>query len=422
MRFGAVGVLNTGIDICALNLLLWRLPTHDTNLLLVYNTVSYLLGALNSFLLNKYWTFQSRSSASQGEILRFGGVTIAGIFCNDALIWLAGKGLHSLIANVFLWGNASKVSAALGTMILSYFGMRLWVFASTAQPAGKTQVAPTPSLPDQRERPVSDQPGCSSEEARLAPVECQDQDDLIYSSLSVILPAHNEEAIITHTINNCIKFLTPLVQDLEVIVVNDGSTDRTPVILEELALAYPCVRVINHPVNQGYGAALVSGFEAAAKELIFFMDSDGQFDIQDLKPFFPLLACYDAVLGYRLARQDTRMRKLNAWGWKMLIRTVLGVHIRDIDCAFKLFRAHFFREYRLETRGAMINTEILYKWTKAGYTYTEMGVRHLPRRGGRATGAKPSVILRAFKELAIYAWKWRFAAARWARTKSVARF
>ena len=101
------------------------------------------------------------------------------------------------------------------------------------------------------------------------------------------------------------------------------------------------------------------------------------------------------------------MRKLNALGWKKLVGFVFGVHARDIDCAFKLFRAEFFRTHRLETRGAMINAEILYKLARAGYTYTELGVQHLPRRAGKATGAKLRVILRALGELFLYAEKWR---------------
>ena len=101
------------------------------------------------------------------------------------------------------------------------------------------------------------------------------------------------------------------------------------------------------------------------------------------------------------------MRKLNAWGWKQVVGFIFGVHVRDIDCAFKLFRAEFFRTHRLETRGAMINTEIVDKLSRAGYTYTELGVHHLPRRTGKATGAKPAVILRALRELFIFAEKWR---------------
>jgi glycosyltransferase involved in cell wall biosynthesis len=220
------------------------------------------------------------------------------------------------------------------------------------------------------------------------------------------MPAHNEEEAIASTVHEVIDALSAWMQDFEVIVVNDGSQDRTGIILDTIAAAHPCLKVIHHPVNQGYGAALVSGFEAITKDLVFFMDSDGQFDIHDLESFFPLLEEYDAVLGYRMNRQDTWMRNVNAWGWKILVGMVFSVYVRDVDCAFKLYPAQFFREHRLETRGAMINTEILYKFTRAGNTYTQVGVRHLPRRGGRATGAKPSVIMRAFRELFVFAWKW----------------
>ncbi|MGZ3639952.1 MAG: glycosyltransferase family 2 protein, partial [Ktedonobacterales bacterium] len=226
-------------------------------------------------------------------------------------------------------------------------------------------------------------------------------------SISVVLPAFNEEAVISSTVRSVVETLDSWGHPFEILVVNDGSADRTGDIVREIAATDPRVHLIDHTVNQGYGAALVSGFEAATQDLIFFMDSDGQFDIHDLAQSLALIGRYDAVLGYRIKRQDTWMRLLNAWGWKQLVRLVFGLRVRDVDCAFKLYRAEFFRRCQLETCGAMINTEMLYKFTRAGYTFTEVGVRHLPRRSGRATGAKLSVIARAFKEMIYYAWKWR---------------
>lgn len=233
------------------------------------------------------------------------------------------------------------------------------------------------------------------------------KDKNVHRSVSAVLPAHNEEAAIASTLQSVLCTLASWLADFEIIVVNDGSSDRTGAILDEIAAAQPRVRIIHHPTNQGYGAALVSGFEACSKDLVFFMDADGQFDIRDLADFFPLLEHYDAVLGYRINRQDTWMRKANALGWKLLVRLVFGIRVRDVDCAFKLYNGTFFREHHLETRGAMINTEMLYKFTRAGYTYTQLGVHHLPRKGGKATGARPLVILRAFRELFTCAWKWR---------------
>src|SRR3989440_2824211 len=226
--------------------------------------------------------------------------------------------------------------------------------------------------------------------------------------MSVVLPAYNEEQVIANTVSEVLHVLNAWRMDFEILVVNDGSTDRTGEIVEALALtgAHSRVRLITHATNEGYGASLVSGFAAATKELVFFMDSDGQFDIRDLQKFFPLIDTYDAVIGYRIDRQDSWMRKLNAWGWKQLIGWVLGVHVRDIDCAFKLLHTEFLHQYPLETRGAMINAELLYRLTQAGYSYREIGVHHHPRKGGRATGAKLSVILRAMRELFVYTRKW----------------
>jgi hypothetical protein len=123
--------------------------------------------------------------------------------------------------------------------------------------------------------------------------------------------------------------------------------------------------------------------------------------------FFLYIDRIDAVIGYRMDRQDSLMRKLNAWGWRLLIGWVLGVHVRDVDWAFKLLHTDFLRQHPLETRGAMINAELLYTLKRAGGTYQELSVDHLPRQAGRATGASLSVILRAFRELFAYAHKWR---------------
>lgn len=227
------------------------------------------------------------------------------------------------------------------------------------------------------------------------------------TSLSIVLPAYNEEQVIGQTVSDVLDVVPTWTQDFEVIVVDDGSKDQTTAIVATLIIRDPRVRLVKHEVNYGYGAALVSGFAAATKAYTFFMDSDGQFDIRDLATFFPFLASYDAVIGYRMQRQDTWIRKLNAWGWKQAVWLVLGVLVRDLDCAFKLFPTEFLHSHPLETRGAMINAELLYKAKMAGCTYKEVGVRHLPRRAGRATGAKLSVIVRAFKELFVAARTWK---------------
>ena len=129
LRFSIVGILNTSIDVLTLNILVLLFPIHNANLLLIYNSIAYLFGALNSFLLNKYWTFKRKHTVTGGELLRFAIINVIGILCNDAIIWSAARLLHTMIPNTVVWANAAKLCAVLGTALVTYLGMRLWVFA-----------------------------------------------------------------------------------------------------------------------------------------------------------------------------------------------------------------------------------------------------------------------------------------------------
>src|SRR5712692_2393102 len=409
LRFGLIGGLNTLVDVLILNSLLLLFPTTSAPKLLAYNSLAYSLGAVNSFFLNKYWTFGSRQQVTRGEQARFILTTLCGIGWSSAILWLASTLLHRFLVNATLWANASKVLAIAGTALISYLGMRLWVFVSSTpqkQVRSHAAVSARGNVRDtHRTLPAEGRRDSTGEREQHGVVE-QENELASNSGLSVVLPAYNEEQVIASTISGVLDVLSRWRLDFEVLVINDGSTDRTGAIAAAQALAHPQVRLITHPTNQGYGAALASGFAAATKNLTLFMDADGQFDIRDLQRFFPFINGYDAVIGYRVDRQDSWMRKLNAWGWKCLIGWVLGIHVRDVDCAFKLLHTEFLHEHPLESRGAMINAELLYKLKRLGYTFREVGVHHLPRRGGRATGARPDVILRAMRELFVYARRW----------------
>jgi len=221
------------------------------------------------------------------------------------------------------------------------------------------------------------------------------------SSISAIFPAYNEERNITKTVESARAILSEVTKKWEIIVVNDGSKDDTQRICEELAESIPGVRVVQHQANRGYGAALTSGILAARNELIFFSDSDGQFDLTELPKFLEHTGRYDIVAGYRGNRQDPIHRLINAWGWNMLVRSLLGIRVRDIDCAFKVFRREVFERIQVRAVGAMVNTEILAQAMKFGMKIKELEVRHLPRCFGRSTGANPLVILKAFRELVL---------------------
>ncbi len=133
-RFGFVGGLNTALDLLVFNTFLLLFPTKDTLLLLVYNSTAYAIGSINSFILNKYWTFRHRQRTTRQEVLRFTITTLLGIGCNDLIIWLISGISHPLIVDAQLWANVSKICAIFGTVLISYFGMRLWVFVKPIQP------------------------------------------------------------------------------------------------------------------------------------------------------------------------------------------------------------------------------------------------------------------------------------------------
>ena len=217
--------------------------------------------------------------------------------------------------------------------------------------------------------------------------------------LSVFFPAYNEEGNVERMVDAFRSVLPHVAEDYEIIIVNDGSKDRTQEIAEQLIKEDRRVRAVHHEKNQGYGAAVRSGIKACTKEYLFFTDGDGQFDVSQLSLLVPLVPQYDGVIGFRLNRQDPWIRKLNAWAWNRLVRLMFGLKVKDIDCAFKLFHRRVFKDIELESSGAMISTEMLVKIKDKGFTFQEVGVLHSPRLAGKQTGANIRVILRAFKEL-----------------------
>lgn len=220
-------------------------------------------------------------------------------------------------------------------------------------------------------------------------------------ALSVVLPAYNEQENIERVVRECVAYLDTTGLDYELLVTNDGSADDTGAILDRLAAEIPRLRPQHHPTNRGYGAALRTGFDAASKPFVFYMDGDGQFDIHDLERLLPLATDEDHIVtGYREQRRDPFLRRLNArlFGG-FLVRIMLGVHVRDLNCAFKLIPKKVLDAITLESTGALINAELYGRAIRRGFRIKEIGVQHLPREAGVQTGAHLSVILRAFKEL-----------------------
>lgn len=221
-------------------------------------------------------------------------------------------------------------------------------------------------------------------------------------SLSVVLPAYNEAENIEEMTRAVMKTVTPLTEDYEIIVVDDGSRDGTGEVVQGLNAEHPQICLVQHDVNQGYGAALYSGFKAATKDLIFFTDADRQFELADIHKFWPEIDAVDMVIGYRPERADPFHRRLFGWGWSWLTNLLFGYTARDVDCAFKLFKREIIDSIEIKSMGATFSAEFLVRAKAKGYTIRELPVRHLPRVAGSQTGSRLDVILRAFWEILIF--------------------
>lgn len=218
-------------------------------------------------------------------------------------------------------------------------------------------------------------------------------------AVSIVLPAYDEEPNIEQAIAEATAVAERLFASHEVVVVDDGSRDRTAELVRRVAERDERVRLVSHPRNRGYGEALRTGFLAARLGHVFFTDADLQFDLDELEHFLPYAGTVDVVAGYRVNRQDPPVRRLNAYAWNLLVRVLFYVPVRDIDCAFKLFDRRVLRQVDLESVGAMVNTELMVKLGRAGASVVEVGVTHRPRRAGQARGASPRVILTALREV-----------------------
>jgi len=221
-------------------------------------------------------------------------------------------------------------------------------------------------------------------------------------SITVAMPAYNEAENIQDMVKDVIQVMDTLVDDYEVVVVDDGSRDATAEVVKSLEERYPQVRLVQHGENKGYGAAVFNGLTSATKELVFFTDADRQFDLQEIEKLLELIDKADLVVGYRSPRRDPFMRKLNGWGWSMLVTLLFGYTARDIDCAFKLMHRKVIERIKeqVSSRGATFSAEFLVRAKRAGFRILEVPILgHRPRMAGSQTGARSDVIIRAFKEL-----------------------
>jgi len=222
-------------------------------------------------------------------------------------------------------------------------------------------------------------------------------------SISVFFPAYNDAQSIGALVTKILALLPTLTDDFEVIVVNDGSTDNTGAVLKELARANSCLRIIQHEKNRGYGGALRSGFSNAKKELVFYTDGDGQYDVGELVLLLPLLTPQiDVVNGYKARRADGAGRRVLGGVYNCLAHLLFSIPIRDVDCDFRLLRRSALDRIELTANGGSICVELIHKLHRAGCSFAEVPVSHYERTSGRSQFFKAGPMIRMARDLFSY--------------------
>lgn len=225
-------------------------------------------------------------------------------------------------------------------------------------------------------------------------------------SISAFFPAFNDAGSIGEVVRKADATLSELSDDYEIIVVNDGSTDETARVLSELAATIPSLKVIEHERNRGYGAALRTGFASATKDLVFYTDGDGQYDVAELKLLLPLLQPGISVVnGYKISRSDSWYRILLGRCYQVAMRWLFGLRVRDVDCDFRLFRRSAIQSIELNSDSGVICVEMMKKLQEAGFEMVEVPVHHYPRRWGRSQFFTIKHLSRVFLQLFSVWWQ-----------------
>ena len=222
-------------------------------------------------------------------------------------------------------------------------------------------------------------------------------------AVSLVIPAFDEEESIVRAVHEALVALSHLVDQFEVLVVDDGSRDATASRVTEEFGGLASVRLLRHRRNRGYGAALRTGFSAARFALVAFTDADRQFHMDDLGLLLGALGGHDVACGYRLNRKDHWLRLLYSKTYNRVVRGLLGLAVRDCDCALKVFRRKALDGITIRTNGFVVNAELLARLSSRGASIVEVGVRHRPRLNGLST-VSPLHALPVLAELLRFWW------------------
>ncbi len=219
-------------------------------------------------------------------------------------------------------------------------------------------------------------------------------------SISFFCPAYHDEGNIRTTVENVIATLERVAGEFDITIVEDGSPDNTAAEADRLAQDYPFVSVIHNPVNLGYGGALKTGFAAANRfEIVAYTDGDGQYDFSEFENLLNVWDGTSVVSAYRLNRADTAARVLQTRVFGVLLRILFGLKVADVNCSMKLFPRRILNQIDIQSDSAFIDAEILIKLSRLSIKIDQVGVHHLPRLHGAASGAKPGVVFKTIADM-----------------------
>lgn len=226
------------------------------------------------------------------------------------------------------------------------------------------------------------------------------------SNLSVVFPAYNDGGTISSMVLAAMVAAEQVTQDYEIIVVNDGSRDYTGLLLDELAKRFPCLKVLHHTKNQGYGATLLDGFSAASKEWVFYTDGDAQYNPLELTSLVSAAGQdVDVVNGYKISRNDSLVRIVVGKLYHFFVKWTFGFQLRDVDCDFRLIRRSLFDQVQLESSDGTFGLEMVKKFQDAGFHFIEVPVHHYPRPYGVSQFFQKGHLLRTALQLGKLWWK-----------------
>jgi glycosyltransferase involved in cell wall biosynthesis len=228
--------------------------------------------------------------------------------------------------------------------------------------------------------------------------------------LTIFIPAYNEEENLRLVVKKCLDFLKTLRKSFEIIIINDGSTDKTGFVADELAKADHSIKAVHHPFNIGYGGAQKSGFRYATGKYVALIPGDNQFEPSCLRDYLKHTDSFDIIVGWRKSRKDAFTRKIFSKSFNLLMRWLFDINLRDINCV-KMINRKVIDAIQIESRGAFVDAEIMIKAQHLGFSYTEIQVAHFPRMHGKEKGAHPLVVMITFFEL-FRLWRKRFLASR----------